>query len=50
MARLHRRIDRLNKLNFVSLHYQNALGTDLTVRLDVYKRQGHALLHEVFTW
>lgn len=33
MARLHRRIDRLNKLNFVSLHYQNALGTDLTVRL-----------------
>ena len=30
---LDRRVERLNQLNFQSLHYTNALGTDLTVQL-----------------
>ena len=30
---LHRRLERLNELNFRSLHYTNSLGTDLTVEL-----------------
>ncbi len=33
LATLHRRVDRLNALRFRSLHYKNALGTDLTVEL-----------------
>ena len=33
LATLHRRVDRLNALRFKSLHYRNALGTDLTVEL-----------------
>ena len=30
---LHRRVEKLNSLRLVSLHYTNALGTDLTIRL-----------------
>ena len=30
---LQRRVDKLNGLNLESLHYQNSLGTDLTIRL-----------------
>ena len=30
---LHRRVENMNRLNFKSLHYTNALGTDLTVEL-----------------
>lgn len=33
IATLARRRDRLNELNFKTLHYTNALGTDLTVEL-----------------
>ena len=33
LATLHRRVDHLNALRFKSLHYRNALGTDLTVEL-----------------
>ena len=30
---LHRRVEKLNSLRLASLHYTNALGTDLTIRL-----------------
>ena len=30
---LHQRLEKLNGLNFESLHYTNSLGTDLTIRL-----------------
>ena len=30
---LHKRMEKLNELNFKSLHYTNSLGTDLTVEL-----------------
>ena len=33
LATLHARMDRMNALRFKSLHYTNALGTDLTVEL-----------------
>ncbi len=33
LATLHRRMEKLNGLNFKSLHYANSLGTDLTVEL-----------------
>ncbi len=33
LARLHRRLEKLNGLKFKSLHYANSLGTDLTVEL-----------------
>ena len=33
LQKLHARRDRLNALHFKSLHYKNALGTDLTVEL-----------------
>ena len=33
LATLHKRVDRLNALRFKTLHYKNALGTDLTVAL-----------------
>ena len=33
LATLHGRMEKLNALNFKSLHYTNALGTDLTVEL-----------------
>lgn len=33
VAQLRARVDKLNALHFVSLHYQNSLGTDLTIRL-----------------
>ena len=33
LATLHERMEKLNALNFKSLHYTNSLGTDLTVEL-----------------
>ena len=33
LATLHQRMEKLNDLNFKSLHYTNSLGTDLTVEL-----------------
>ncbi len=33
LATLHQRMEKLNGLNFKSLHYTNSLGTDLTVEL-----------------
>ena len=33
LATLHSRVEKLNALNFRSLHYTNSLGTDLTVEL-----------------
>ena len=33
LATLHQRMEKLNALNFKSLHYTNSLGTDLTVEL-----------------
>lgn len=33
VAQLRARVEKLNALHFVSLHYTNALGTDLTIRL-----------------
>ena len=33
LATLHNRVEKLNALNFRSLHYTNSLGTDLTVEL-----------------
>lgn len=33
LATLHTRMEKLNELNFKSLHYTNSLGTDLTVEL-----------------
>jgi aminopeptidase len=33
LATLGRRLEKLNRLNFKSLHYTNSLGTDLTVEL-----------------
>lgn len=33
LATLDRRLRKLNELNFKSLHYRNALGTDLTIEL-----------------
>ena len=33
LATLHERMEKLNRLNFKSLHYTNSLGTDLTVEL-----------------
>jgi len=33
LATLDRRLKKLNELNFKSLHYRNALGTDLTIEL-----------------
>ena len=33
LAKLHERLEKLNALRFKSLHYTNALGTDLTVEL-----------------
>ena len=33
LATLHQRLEKLNALNFKSLHYTNSLGTDLTVEL-----------------
>ena len=33
LATLHERMEKMNALNFKSLHYTNALGTDLTVEL-----------------
>ena len=33
LATLHRRVEKLNGLRLASLHYTNALGTDLTIRL-----------------
>ena len=33
LAHLHRRVEMLNAFQFQSLHYENALGTDLTIRL-----------------
>ena len=33
LATLHQRLETMNRLNFKTLHYTNALGTDLTVEL-----------------
>jgi aminopeptidase len=33
LSTLHQRVEKLNALNFKSLHYTNSLGTDLTVEL-----------------
>ena len=33
LATLHKRLETMNRLNFKTLHYTNALGTDLTVEL-----------------
>jgi len=33
LATLHQRMEKMNELNFKSLHYTNSLGTDLTIEL-----------------